>query len=104
MFTFQTNFNRVKAQHPVDRKMPPEITQEFDVVQFIKPVGVIDHDRIGRAIAKCQELLKHFFDASHVGGNDFVGQNRAGVVTAGWITNTRGTAAHQNNRLVAGFL
>ncbi len=84
--------------------MAAEITQEFDIIDLVQPVGIVDHDRIGRAIAKGQELLKDLFDPGHIGGNDFIGQNWACIIAAGRITNAGRAAAHQDNRLMAGFL
>ena len=57
----------VEGQHPVDREMRADVAQEGDVVERVEPVGIVDHDRVGRAVAEGQEALEDAADRGDVG-------------------------------------
>ena len=54
--------------------------------------------------AEGQELFEHLFDRVLVGIDLFQGENLAAFVLAGGIADAGGAAAHQRDRLAAGFL
>ncbi len=84
--------------------MPADIAQQRDVAQFVEPVGVVDHHRVGRAVAEGQELGEDLADAGHVAGDLGVAEQRARLVLARGVADPRRAAAHQHDRLVPGLL
>jgi hypothetical protein len=94
----------VLRQHAVDREMAADIAQEWDVMQLVQPVGVVDHDRVAGAVAEMQVVGEDLADAGHVMGNRRIVEQLAGLVLAGGIADTRGAASHQHDRLIAGLL
>ena len=57
--------------------MPADIAQQRDVEQLVEPVGVVDHPRIGGAVAELQVFVEDPPDAGHVGADLIVGQELA---------------------------
>ena len=84
--------------------MPPDVTQEGDVLQLVQPAGIVDHDRIRRPVAELQEPLEHLQDALLVRLDLLGRQDLAGFVLAGRIADFGGAAAHQDDGLVTGLL
>ena len=109
LFALKTQFHRIEAQHPVDREIPPVIAQERYVGQIVQPIGVVDHQGVGRAPfltvgGERQELGEHVLDAGHVGGDVGIVQELAGFVLARRIADFGGAAPHQHDGFVAGLL
>ncbi len=104
LLPLQAQLHRFVSQHPVDGKMPAVITQERDVIEIIQPVGVVDHDGVGRAIAKGQKLGEHVLDPRHVGGDVVIAEKLAGFVLARRVADFGGAAAHQHDGFVPGLL
>ena len=104
LVAFEPQPDAVLRQHAVDREMPADIAQERDVEQSIEPIGVVDHDRVARAVAELQEFGEDLADPGHVAGDLLVGQKLAGFVLPGGVADLRRAAAHQYDRLVAGLL
>ena len=46
--------------------MPPDVAQEIEVVQRVKPLGIVDHQRVGRRVAKRHIARKHSLDPGDV--------------------------------------
>ena len=53
---FEANLVAFGSQHLVNAEMPPDIAQEFDVVNFCQPVGIIEEQRF--AVGKFEILGK----------------------------------------------
>ncbi len=85
-------------------KCRADVAQEGDVVELAQPVVVVDHHRVGRAVAEGQEALEHASDAGDVGVDLRIGQQLAALVLAGRIADLGRAAAHQHDRLVTGLL
>ena len=67
LLAVEPQLDAVEGQHPVDREMRADVAQERDVVERVEPVGIVDHDRVGRAVAEGQEALEHAPDRGDVG-------------------------------------
>ena len=78
--------------------------QEFDIAVARQPGVIVDHDRVGRAVAEGQEFLEHRLDGGDVGLDGFFGQLGPRGILAGRVADLGGAAAHQDNRLAAGLL
>ena len=84
--------------------MPPDIPQQRDVAQLVEPIGVVDHDGVGRRLAEAQELGEGLADAGHVAGDLRVVEQRPRLVAKRRVTDPRRAAAHQRDRLVSRLL
>jgi hypothetical protein len=71
------SFTLSKAQHAVDREIAADVAQELDVVELQQPVGIVDHDRVGRAVAVAQDAAVDLLDALDVRGDLFDRQQLA---------------------------
>ena len=80
------------------------IPQEINVLQLVKPIAIVDHDRLIRIFPEAQEAIKDRPDADKILFNNLVRQQRARLVLEGRITNPGGPATHQGNWAMAGFL
>ena len=80
--------------------MTPNLAQERNVGECVKPFGVVYHHCVGRTVAKGQELAEYSFDAIHVGFYAFVVDQLAARILARRIAYLGGAAAHQDDRLV----
>ncbi len=58
--------HRVLLHHCIHGEELSDIAQELDVANLAQPIVIIDHDRIGGTVAKCQEGLKGALDAFDV--------------------------------------
>ncbi len=81
--------------------MSADIAQQWDVAERAEPVVVVGNQRVGGAVAEAQEWVEAAADAGHVGGDLLVGEELAGFVLAGRVTDTGGSAAHQHQRPMA---
>lgn len=84
--------------------MTAHITQEFQIVDVAQPVGIVDHQGVGRAVTEGEVVGEDALDAGNVLGNRILGHQLAGFVLEGRIADHAGAAAHQRNRLVPGLL
>jgi hypothetical protein len=96
--------HRIHRQHAVDRKMPADVAQHLDPVQFCQPFGVVEHDGIAGAGSIAQHLGEHAANAGLVGFDLGHRADGARFVLAGGIADHSGAAAHQGDRLVAALL
>jgi len=104
LLAVQPQLHRIEGQHPVDREMRPDLAQEGDIVERVEPVGIVGHDRVGRAVAEVEKPLEHAADRGDVGGDVLVGEQLAALVAAGRIADLGGAAAHQHDRPVPRLL
>ena len=104
LLALEPHARRVHRQHAIDREVLADIAQELDVVERRQPLGVVDHDGIGLALAEVEELGKDRLDAVLVGVDLLDRADRARLIAPGRIADARGAPAHQRNRLVAGLL
>ncbi len=94
LFAVEPALDAVKGQHPINGEMRAVIAQEIKIRHAGKPIGIVDHDRIARTIAKAQEARKHPFNAGFIGGDLFWRQHRTGFVFVGWVADLGGRPAH----------
>ena len=104
LIALEPQSDTVLGQHAIDREMPPDIAQQWDVAKFVEPIGVVDHDGIARPIAETQEFCKDRPNPGHVGSDFGIVQQPAGSVLARGVADPRRAAAHQHDRLVPAFL
>ena len=104
LFALEAQTNRIEAQHPVDGEMRADLLQHFDVAQTAEPVLIVDHDRIGRAVAEGQQSFEDGPDAGDILVDRGVGQHLAAFIAPGRIADPCRAAAHEDNRLVSGLL
>ena len=104
LFTFQPRLDTVERQHAVDREMYAVVAQELDVAVLRQPVVIVDHDRVGRAVAEGQEPRKRPLDARQIGVDLGVGQQRPLPILVRRIADLGGAAAHQHDGLVTRLL
>ena len=84
--------------------MPPHIAQEGDVFELVEPLGIVELDGVGRAIAEGKEGFEGAADAGLVVRDGLVAQQRPDLVAEGRVADARGAAAHQHDGLVAAAL
>ena len=84
--------------------MAPNISQKSQIVQFIQPFGIIDHQRIGRPITICDIRGKRVFDTGDIFVNLGGCQQRALIRPKAGIAHFRRAPTHQRNRAPTGFL
>ena len=104
LLALQPKLHGVECQHAVDGEMGADIPQQVDVAQLVQPVGVVDHDRVGRTVAEAQERAEAALDPLHIRRDLRVGQHLPRLVFARGIADPRRPPAHQHDRLVAVFL
>ena len=104
LLAVQPRFDAFKRQHPVDREMPPDITQEFQIVQTIKPFGIVEHSGVGRTPAIAEIAAENALHPRDVGVDLVRRQKRALIGAEAGITHLGRAATHQGDRAVAGFL
>ncbi len=84
--------------------MPPVVTQEAHIVQFVQPIGIVGHDGTVRGIAEGQVLVKHRADACHVRVDLVCRQQLTRLVFARRVADLGRAAPHQGNRPVTSLL
>ncbi len=98
------SLRRVHGQHAVDGEVPAHVAQELDVVERRQPLGVVEHDGVGAALAEFEEAREHALDGVLVGLDGLDRKDAPRLVLAGGIADARGAAAHQRDRLAARLL
>ena len=58
LFALKPELYRIECQHAVDSEMRSDLLQQFNISKLAKPIMVVDHDCVGRTIAKFQKLPK----------------------------------------------
>src|SRR5262245_20180901 len=81
--------------------MSPHIAQELDIVERCQPLGVVEHQGRGLALAEPQEASEHALDRLLVALDGLDGKDAPGLVLAGRVADPRGAAAHERDRLAA---
>ena len=104
LFAIQTRLDRFKRQHAIDRKMPPNIAQKFQIIQPVQPFGIVQHQRACRAVIIAEITCENAAHARDIVINRRRIQKRAFIRSEGGITNLCGAAAHQCDRLMPRFL
>ena len=84
--------------------MPPNITQEFKVVQLIQPFRIVDHHGPVGRIVIIKVGGKHLFDACDVLINHIRRQQGAFIGTKRRIAHLGRATTHQCDRATACFL
>ncbi len=104
LIAVEAQLHAVHRQHAIDRHVPADLAQERHIFQTVEPVGVVDHDRIGRPAPERDEPLEHAEQALLV-AFDLCGREQlAHLVLARRIADLRRAAAHHHDRLVARLL
>src|SRR3546814_10829640 len=80
--------------------MLADVPQEGDVFQLFQPLGIIDHDSIGWAIAKGKKSLKHPANGCDILRNRVSGQKLARLILEAGIADLAGATAHDHDGLV----
>ena len=80
--------------------MTPDIAQQWDVMQLIEPIGIVDHGGIARSVAEVDELGEDRANSRHVAGDFGIVEQPPRLVLAGGIADARRSATHQHDRLV----
>src|SRR5262249_41011192 len=104
LLALEPELDGVALDHLVDRDVAPDLAQELDIVQAKQPLGVVDHQRIGAAVAEFQEFGENLLDAALVRLDLLGGKNPAALVLAGWVPDASSAAAHQRDGPVPGVL
>lgn len=78
--------------------------QEVDIIQVFQPVGVVQKLGVVAAIAELQEDGENPGNTLYVCRNRGVVHHLAALVLAGRVADLGGAAAHEGDRLMAGFL
>jgi len=99
---FQADFVAFGSQHFVDAEMPADIAQEFNVVDFGKPVGIIEKQRM--ALGEIKILGKLFAQALSIVINLFAGENLAHFRLAAGVADHCRTAANKGYGPIAVLL
>ncbi|OIQ66219.1 hypothetical protein GALL_522150 [mine drainage metagenome] len=84
--------------------MPPDVAQEIEVVQVVKPFRVVEDDRICRALAKLDVGGEHLLDPGDVRVDLLGAEQRALIRAERGVAHLGGAAAHQHDRLAAALL
>ncbi len=66
VFALQTQFDRIHGQHAVDRKVPANVAQHVEIIQFRQPLRIVDHQCVFWSGTKAQELGENLLDAALV--------------------------------------
>nr|BAL73139.1 hypothetical protein [Ensifer adhaerens] len=104
LLLLQPRPDTVEGEHAVDGEMFADVPEHVDPGHPVEPVGIVDHDSIGRPVAEGQQPLEHFPDAGDIGRDFRLRQHRPRRRAKTRITDARGAAADQHDRLVAGLL
>ena len=92
LVALEAKLHRIHGQHAVDREMPAHIAQELDVVERRQPLGVVEHQRRGRAAAELQEASEHALDGFLVAFDRLDGKDAPRLVLAGRVADPGGAA------------
>src|SRR6185369_14343037 len=84
--------------------MAADVPQEGYIFERVEPIGVVDHDSIGRAITEGEETIEDAPDRGDVGGNSGIVEQLPAFVLAGRVAYLGGAAAHHHDRFMAGLL
>ena len=104
LFPIETGFDAFERQHPINAEMPPDVAQEFEVVQIVQPFGVVQHDRVTGTVTVGQVFLEHLLHAGDIGVDGGVVEQGAFIRPEGRVAHFGGAAAHQGDRFAAAFL
>ena len=104
LLAFEPELHAFHGQHAIDREVAAVVAQEGNVFELVEPLGVVDHDGVGRPVAEFEQVPHARQDAQLVFFDLLGGQQLPGFVLAGWIADLGRAAAHQQDRPVAGLL
>ena len=83
--------------------MPADVAQELEIVERVEPLGIVELDGVGRAIAEGKEGFEGAADAGLVRLDDLLGQQLPCLVLAGRVADLGGAAADQRDGPPAGL-
>ena len=104
LLALEAHLRRIHRQHPVDREVPADVAQEFDIVERRQPLGVVGHDRVTARLAEIQELREDRLDAVLVRVDLLDREDAPRLVAARGIADPRRTTAHQRDRFAGAAL
>ena len=84
--------------------MLADVAQEGDVFQRIEPFGIVEHDRVRRAVPEGQEAFEDPLDGGDIGLDPVLGEQLARLVLEAGVADLAGAAAHQHDGLVPSLL
>src|SRR3546814_6044746 len=84
--------------------MLADVPQEGDVFQLFQPLGIIDHDSIGWAIAKGKTSLKHPANGCDILRTRVSGPKLARLILEAGISDLAGATTHDHDGLVPSAL
>ena len=92
----------VSPQHIVDRKAASYLPQQIHIVQFQRPIRIVDH--LGFPFAKLNKPLHLLFKTGGIVVDVFPGKHRPHIRASGRIPNHGGGSTNQRNGPVTGHL
>ena len=104
LLAVEPQLDGLECQHPIDREVAADIAQERYVLQRVEPIGIVDEQCVGRAVAEFEETVKSTADTGDIGADLGIVEQLSGFVLARRVTDPRGAATHQHDRPVAGAL
>ena len=104
MLAVEPQLGGVHGQHAIDGEVAADIAQERNVVERHEPLRVVAHESVCLACAELEELGKRLAHALLVGFDLFCSEYPAGLVFARGVPDAGCAAAHEHDRLAAGFL
>ena len=104
LLAVEAEAHAVEGQHPVDREVRAHVAQQRDVAERVEPVGIVDQERAGAAVAEAEEAVERAPDARLVGGDGLLGEERTGFVAPAGVADLGRPPAEQHDRPVAGLL
>ncbi len=104
LLAFQPQLHAVHGEHSIDREMPADVAQKWDVLEARQPVIVVDHHGAGRGIVEAQEVVENLANAGDIGVDLLVGEKLTGLIAARRITDLGRAAAHQHDGAVSRLL
>ena len=84
--------------------MSPDVAQELKVIQPVQPFGIVQHDRVGDALAIGKIAPEHLSHACDIVVDLCRAQHRSFVRTEAGITHLGRAAAHQGHGFVPRLL
>ena len=104
LLAIEPELDRIEGEHAVDGEMAADVAQELQVVDAAQPVGVVEHQRVGRAAAVSQIVGEDLLERGDVLLDRLDRHELARLVLEGGVADHAGAAAHQGDRPVPRLL